>query len=60
MTPAPPLSPIATAPVCVALSGGMDSMALLHALAQRNLKRGLAAACLGGGNAVAMIVERGA
>ena len=33
MPTAPPFSPIAAAPVCVALSGGMDSMALLHALA---------------------------
>ncbi|HEY4555376.1 MAG TPA: tRNA lysidine(34) synthetase TilS, partial [Lysobacter sp.] len=33
MPSAPPFSPIATAPVCIALSGGMDSMALLHALA---------------------------
>lgn len=39
MTPAPPLSPIATAPVCVALSGGMDSMALLHALAAEDTVR---------------------
>ena len=29
-----------------------------HALAQRGLKRGLTALCLGGGNAVAMVVER--
>jgi acetyl-CoA acetyltransferase len=27
-------------------------------LAKRNLRRGLAALCLGGGNAVAMIVQR--
>ena len=33
MSTAPPFSPIAAAPVCVALSGGMDSMALLRALA---------------------------
>jgi acetyl-CoA C-acetyltransferase len=31
---------------------------LLHTLAERGLKRGLASLCLGGGNAVAMIVER--
>jgi acetyl-CoA C-acetyltransferase len=31
---------------------------LLYALEQRGLKRGLAALCLGGGNAVAMVVER--
>lgn len=33
MRAAPPFSPDIDAPVCVALSGGMDSMALLHALA---------------------------
>jgi acetyl-CoA C-acetyltransferase len=32
---------------------------LLYAMEKRNLKRGLASLCLGGGNAVAMIVERG-
>ena len=31
---------------------------LLYALAARGLKRGLATLCLGGGNAVAMIIER--
>jgi acetyl-CoA C-acetyltransferase len=31
---------------------------LLYALGQRGLRRGLAALCLGGGNAVAMVVER--
>src|SRR5260370_14311007 len=31
---------------------------LLYALADRNLKRGLAAICIGGGEAAAMIVER--
>jgi acetyl-CoA C-acetyltransferase len=31
---------------------------LLYALEKRNGKRGLAALCLGGGNAVAMVVER--
>lgn len=34
MSSAPVLSPRVNAPVCVALSGGMDSMALLHALAE--------------------------
>jgi acetyl-CoA C-acetyltransferase len=42
----------------IGASGARIVVTLLHALAQRNLKRGLAAACLGGGNAVAMIVER--
>jgi acetyl-CoA C-acetyltransferase len=31
---------------------------LLHALERRGERRGLAALCLGGGNAVAMVVER--
>jgi acetyl-CoA C-acetyltransferase len=41
----------------IGASGARIVVTLLHALAGRNLKRGLAAACLGGGNAVAMIVE---
>jgi hypothetical protein len=31
---------------------------LLYALKRHNLKRGLASLCLGGGNAVAMVIER--
>jgi acetyl-CoA C-acetyltransferase len=31
---------------------------LLHALVDRGLTRGLATLCLGGGNAVALLVER--
>jgi acetyl-CoA C-acetyltransferase len=42
----------------IGASGARIVVTLLHALAQRKLTRGLAAACLGGGNAVAMIVER--
>jgi acetyl-CoA C-acetyltransferase len=42
----------------IGASGARIIVTLLHALAQRNLRRGLAAACLGGGNAVAVIVER--
>jgi acetyl-CoA C-acetyltransferase len=42
----------------IGASGARIVVTLLHALAQRNLGRGLAAACLGGGNAVALIVER--
>lgn len=42
----------------IGASGARVLVTLLHALAQKNLKRGLAALCLGGGNAVAMIVER--
>ena len=39
-------------------SGARVLVTLLHAMKQRGAKRGLASLCLGGGNAVAMIVER--
>jgi acetyl-CoA C-acetyltransferase len=39
-------------------SGARVLVTLLYAMAERNAKRGLASLCLGGGNAVAMIVER--
>ena len=39
-------------------SGARILVTLLHALKDRDLGRGLATLCLGGGNAVAMIVER--
>ncbi len=39
-------------------SGARILVTLLYALKGRGLKRGLATLCLGGGNAVAMIVER--
>ncbi len=42
----------------IGASGARILVTLLHALKQRDLKRGLAAICLGGGEAVAMIVER--
>lgn len=42
----------------IGASGARVLVTLLHALSDRNLKRGLASLCLGGGNAVAMIVER--
>lgn len=42
----------------IGASGCRVLVTLLHALEQRGLKRGLASLCLGGGNAVAMIVER--
>ena len=42
----------------IGASGARTLVTLLHALEQRGLKRGLASLCLGGGNAVAMIVER--
>jgi acetyl-CoA C-acetyltransferase len=42
----------------IGASGARVMVTLLHALADRDLRYGLAALCLGGGNAVAMIVER--
>jgi acetyl-CoA C-acetyltransferase len=39
-------------------SGGRILTTLLYALKQRNLKRGVATLCLGGGNGVALAVER--
>jgi acetyl-CoA C-acetyltransferase len=39
-------------------SGARILVTLLHALDQRNLKRGLAALCIGGGEASGVIVER--
>ncbi len=42
----------------IGASGTRVLVALLHALERRGLRRGLASLCLGGGNAVAMIVER--
>jgi acetyl-CoA C-acetyltransferase len=43
----------------IGASGARVLVTLLYALERRNLRRGLASLCLGGGNAVAMIVERG-
>ena len=43
----------------IGASGTRVLVTLLHALEQRGAKRGLASLCLGGGNAVAMVVERG-
>jgi acetyl-CoA C-acetyltransferase len=42
----------------IGASGARVLVTLVHALEQRGLRHGLAALCLGGGNAVAMIVER--
>jgi acetyl-CoA C-acetyltransferase len=42
----------------IGASGARVLVTLLYALEQRGKKRGLASLCLGGGNAVAMIVER--
>ncbi|HQE19750.1 MAG TPA: acetyl-CoA C-acyltransferase, partial [Aggregatilineales bacterium] len=41
----------------VGCSGARVLVTLLHALEQRGLKRGLAALCLGGGEAVSVAVE---
>ncbi|MCS6851251.1 MAG: acetyl-CoA C-acetyltransferase [Gemmataceae bacterium] len=42
----------------IGASGARVLVTLLHALQQQGMKRGLASLCLGGGNAVAMVVER--
>jgi acetyl-CoA C-acetyltransferase len=42
----------------IGASGARVLTTLLYALEQLNLRRGVAALCLGGGNAVAMVVER--
>jgi acetyl-CoA C-acetyltransferase len=42
----------------IGASGARVLVTLLYALQKRGLRRGLASLCLGGGNAVAMIVER--
>jgi acetyl-CoA C-acetyltransferase len=42
----------------IGASGSRILVTLLYELARRNLRRGIAALCLGGGNAVALAVER--
>ncbi len=42
----------------IGASGARVLVTLLYALERRGLRRGLASLCLGGGNAVAMVVER--
>ena len=42
----------------IGASGARILVTLIHALEQRNLKRGMAAICIGGGEAGGMIVER--
>jgi acetyl-CoA C-acetyltransferase len=42
----------------IGASGARVLVTLLYAMQQRGARRGLASLCLGGGNAVAMIVER--
>jgi acetyl-CoA C-acetyltransferase len=43
----------------IGASGTRVLVTLLHTMQQRGARRGLASLCLGGGNAVAMVVERG-
>ncbi len=43
----------------IGASGARVLVTLLHAMQERGVKRGVASLCLGGGNAVAMAVERG-
>ena len=43
----------------IGASGARVLTTLIHALRQRGLRRGIAALCLGGGNGVALAVERG-
>ena len=42
----------------IGASGARVLVSLVHALHARQLRRGIASLCLGGGNAVAMIIER--
>ena len=55
-TPAPQLGAIALGHP-IGCSGTRVLVTLLYALKSRGLKRGLAALCLGGGEAVALAVE---
>ncbi|MGC2636515.1 MAG: acetyl-CoA C-acetyltransferase [Acidobacteriaceae bacterium] len=43
----------------IGASGARVLVTLLHELIQRNARRGVVALCLGGGNSVAMAIERG-
>lgn len=42
----------------IGASGTRVLVTLMHEMARRDLKRGIASLCLGGGNAVAMLIER--
>jgi acetyl-CoA C-acetyltransferase len=42
----------------IGASGARTLVTLLYAMQQRGARRGLVSLCLGGGNAVAMVVER--
>jgi acetyl-CoA C-acetyltransferase len=43
----------------IGASGARIMVTLLYEMTRRNVRRGVAALCLGGGNAVALAVERG-
>jgi acetyl-CoA C-acetyltransferase len=43
----------------IGASGARILTTLVHALEQRNLRRGIAALCMGGGNGLALAIERG-
>ena len=42
----------------IGASGARVLVTLLHALEQHDLRRGLATLCLGGGEAVALVIDR--
>jgi acetyl-CoA C-acetyltransferase len=42
----------------IGASGARVLVTLLHALEQRKLPRGVATVCLGGGEAIAMVIDR--
>ncbi|HJQ84608.1 MAG TPA: acetyl-CoA C-acetyltransferase, partial [Candidatus Binatia bacterium] len=42
----------------IGASGARVLVTLLHALEQRDLRRGVATLCLGGGEAIAMVIDR--
>ena len=42
----------------IGASGARILVTLLHALEAKNVKRGLATLCIGGGQGIAMVVER--
>jgi acetyl-CoA C-acetyltransferase len=43
----------------IGASGARVLVTLIHEMMRRNAKKGVAALCLGGGNSVALAVERG-
>ncbi|MFM7142247.1 MAG: acetyl-CoA C-acyltransferase, partial [Alphaproteobacteria bacterium] len=42
----------------IGASGARVLVTLLHAMADRDVKRGIASLCIGGGQGIAMVVER--